>query len=115
MNRIIRKYATIPTLQKLVKDSPVVVFMKGTKHQPQCGFSKAVVNILQLHNVDFKDVNVLDDAETRENCKKMSDWPTIPQVYIGGEFVGGCDVMIGMHQSGELENELLKNGIIKKE
>ena len=85
--------------------------MKGTKHQPQCGFSKAVASIMSIHELDYLDVNVLEDSETRENIKKMSDWPTIPQVYLKGEFMGGCDIMINMHQSGELEAALIAKGI----
>ena len=106
-----QSYATIPELQKLVSNNDIVVFMKGTKHQPQCGFSKAVASIMSIHELDYLDVNVLEDSETRENIKKMSDWPTIPQVYLKGEFMGGCDIMINMHQSGELEAALIAKGI----
>ena len=109
----LRRYATIPQLKKIVQENDIVVFMKGTKQQPQCGFSKAVANIMTIHNVDYKDINVLENSETRENIKIMSDWPTIPQVYIKGEFMGGCDIMINMHQSGELEAALLEKGIKK--
>ncbi|XP_045179837.1 glutaredoxin-related protein 5, mitochondrial-like [Mercenaria mercenaria] len=96
----------------LVKDSKVVVFMKGTADQPRCGFSNAVVQILNFHGVNnFTDHNVLDDETLRQGVKDYSNWPTIPQVYIGGEFIGGCDVMLEMHKNGELIEELKKVGI----
>jgi len=89
--------------------------MKGTPQQPQCGFSRAVIQILELHGVPgdkMKTYNVLEDAVLREGIKEFSEWPTIPQVYVNGEFVGGCDIVIGMHQSGELEKLLDSHGIL---
>ncbi|KAK1925083.1 thioredoxin-like protein [Papiliotrema laurentii] len=98
-----------------VKENPLVVFMKGTPDAPQCGFSRAVCQILDVNGVERKDLkafNCLADNELREGIKEYSDWPTIPQVYIKGEFVGGADIMYSMHQSGELEKLLVKEGII---
>lgn len=80
----------------------IVLFMKGTADFPQCGFSSMVVNILEKIEVDFKDINVLESIELRQGIKDFSDWPTIPQLYIDGEFVGGCDIVKEMYNSGEL-------------
>jgi len=86
--------------------------MKGTPEQPQCGFSNAVCQILRMHGVPpYDSYNILEDEELRQGVKEYSNWPTIPQVYLGGEFVGGCDIMIDMHKSGELIEELNKVGI----
>jgi monothiol glutaredoxin len=85
-----------------VKQNPVVLYMKGTKDMPMCGFSARAVAVLKDAGVSFKDVNVLADPEKREAIKKYSDWPTIPQLYIKGQFIGGSDVMLEMHQKGEL-------------
>ena len=85
--------------------------MKGSPEEPQCGFSKAVVQILRMHGVKYDAHNVLDDEELRSGVKEFSDWPTIPQIYINGEFVGGCDIMLQMHQSGDLVEELKTVGI----
>src|SRR5215475_3166919 len=97
-------------VQQKIKDtigaSRVVVFMKGTKHFPQCGFSARVVEILKRCGAEFKDINVLADAEVRQGIKAFSSWPTIPQVYIDGKFVGGSDILMEMYQSGELEKVL---------
>ncbi|KAF8872845.1 monothiol glutaredoxin-5 [Gymnopilus junonius] len=104
-------------IQTAVKANPVVLFMKGTPAEPQCGFSRAVVQILDLHGVPpekLQTYNVLADQELRNGIKEFSEWPTIPQVYVNGEFVGGCDILIGMHQSGELETLLENNGVIPK-
>ncbi|KAJ8331140.1 hypothetical protein BDV3_002507 [Batrachochytrium dendrobatidis] len=101
-------------IDKAVKEHPVVVFMKGNKASPQCGFSRAVIQILDLQGVkDFKTVNVLSDSEVREGIKEYTSWPTIPQVFLNGEFIGGSDILISMHQSGELETMLAKEGIIE--
>ncbi|KIM70548.1 hypothetical protein SCLCIDRAFT_1206676 [Scleroderma citrinum Foug A] len=84
---------------------------------PQCGFSRAVVQVLDIHQVPLeklKTYNVLEDAELRSSIKEFSDWPTIPQVYVNGEFIGGCDVLLSMHQSGEFEDLLMKHGIIPR-
>lgn len=94
-----------------IKENDVVVFMKGTKHFPQCGFSATVAKILDYLGVDFKDVNVLADADVRQGIKEYSDWPTIPQLYVKGEFVGGCDIVREMFESGELETFLGEKGI----
>ncbi|KAM9090529.1 glutaredoxin-related protein 5, mitochondrial [Neophocaena asiaeorientalis asiaeorientalis] len=99
-------------LDALVKKDRVVVFLKGTPEQPQCGFSNAVVQILRLHGVrDYAAYNVLDDPQLRQGIKDYSNWPTIPQVYLNGEFVGGCDILLQMHQNGDLVEELKKLGI----
>ena len=96
------------TIKNVVENNDVVLFMKGTKETPQCGFSNAVVNTLSFMNVDFKDVNVLDDDKLREGIKIFTDWPTIPQLYVKGEFVGGCDIIQDMYKSGEL-SQILKS------
>ncbi|KAI3364090.1 hypothetical protein L3Q82_010919 [Scortum barcoo] len=99
-------------LGEMVKKDKVVVFMKGTPAQPMCGFSNAVVQILRMHGVDgYAAYNVLEDQELREGVKQFSNWPTIPQVYFNGEFVGGCDILLQMHQNGDLVEELKKLGI----
>ncbi|CAG5928311.1 unnamed protein product [Menidia menidia] len=96
-------------LGEMVKKDKVVVFMKGTPAQPMCGFSNAVVQILRMHGVDnYASYNVLEDQELREGVKVFSNWPTIPQVYLNGEFVGGCDILLQMHQNGDLVEELKK-------
>ncbi|KAI9637966.1 thioredoxin-like protein [Dioszegia hungarica] len=103
------------TIDDAVKANPLVVFMKGTPDQPQCGFSRAVCQILDVQGVpreSLKSYNCLEDQELREGIKEYSEWPTIPQVYIKGEFVGGCDIVLSMHQSGELEKLLVKEGLI---
>ncbi|GFQ97721.1 glutaredoxin-related protein 5, mitochondrial [Trichonephila clavata] len=98
-------------LSDLVKKSKVVVFMKGVPEQPRCGFSNAVVQILNMHGVKYDSYNVLDDEQLRQGIKEFSNWPTIPQVFINGEFVGGCDILLQMHQKGELIEELKKVNI----
>ncbi|KAG9283196.1 glutaredoxin-related protein 5, mitochondrial isoform X1 [Astyanax mexicanus] len=100
------------SLEEMVKKDKVVVFMKGTPAQPMCGFSNAVVQILRMHGVDnYAAYNVLDDQDLRQGVKTFSNWPTIPQVFFNGEFVGGCDILLQMHQSGDLVEELEKLGI----
>ena len=89
-------------IKNIVQQHDVVLFMKGIKIQPQCGFSNALVNILDSLQVEYKDVNVLSDMALREGIKQYTDWPTIPQLYVKGEFIGGCDIVIDMHKSGEL-------------
>jgi len=96
------------SIKSVVESNDVVLFMKGTKETPQCGFSNAIVNTLSFMNVDFKDVNVLDDDDLREGVKIFTDWPTIPQLYVKGEFIGGCDIIQDMYKSGEL-SEVLKS------
>jgi monothiol glutaredoxin len=93
-------------IEKLIGDNKVVLFMKGTKNFPQCGFSARAVEVLKREGVSFETVNVLADPEIREGVKEFSSWPTIPQLYVGGKFVGGSDIMLEMHESGELAKEL---------
>ena len=90
-------------IKSQVDSHKIVLFMKGTADFPQCGFSSMVVSILQKLNADFKDINVLESIELRQGIKEYSDWPTIPQLYIDGEFVGGCDIAKEMYESGELK------------
>jgi monothiol glutaredoxin len=94
-----------------VKSNDVVLFMKGTKDFPQCGFSGRVAQILSYLGIEYKDINVLDDMSVREGIKSYSNWPTIPQLYVRGEFVGGADIVTEMFQSGELEQHLREKGI----
>ena len=91
-----------------IQEHPLVLYMKGTKESPQCGFSAAVVEVLRSYNVPIKDINVLADPEKWAAVKEFSEWPTIPQVYVGGEFVGGCDIVREMHTKGELEAVMSK-------
>lgn len=112
-------------IEKAVHEDPLVVFMKGSPEMPQCGFSRAVLQILQVQGVKpdlVATYNCLEDQELRDGIKEFSDWPTIPQVYINGEFVGGCDIMLNstrshtlttVHQSGELEAMLQKAGLLQ--
>jgi monothiol glutaredoxin len=93
-------------IQQIIKQNDVVLFMKGTPDMPQCGFSMTVSNILKELKVKFNGVNVLADQEIREGVKAFSNWPTIPQLYIKGEFIGGCDIVKEMFESGELKNKL---------
>jgi monothiol glutaredoxin len=98
-------------IAKTVASNDVVLFMKGTSQFPQCGFSAQVAQILAHVGVDYKDVNVLDDMGIREGIKAFSNWPTIPQLYVKGEFVGGCDIVREMFQQGELQQLLGEKGI----
>ena len=98
-----------------VRDNEVVLYMKGTPVFPQCGFSAAVVQILSQAGVKFKAVDVLKDPEIRQGIKEFSNWPTIPQLYVKGEFVGGCDIIKEMHEQGELETFLAERGVAKAE
>src|SRR4051812_34197085 len=98
-------------IQTEIDSAPVVLFMKGTPSFPQCGFSAAVCQALMLSGVQFKGVNVLEDQEIREGVKHFSNWPTIPQLYVKGEFVGGCDIVREMYQSGELQQLFEQNGV----
>ncbi len=93
-------------IENTVKDNRVVLFMKGSKLFPQCGFSAQVVGILKQMNVEFKDVNVLTDPDIRQGIKAYANWPTIPQLYANGKFVGGCDIVSDLYESGELEQIL---------
>ena len=98
-------------IQNQIDNNDVCLFMKGTPDAPQCGFSMAVTNILKLLEVKFQSVNVLEDQKIREGIKVFSDWPTIPQLYIKKEFVGGCDIVKEMYENGELKKILEDNGI----
>ena len=94
-----------------LKDNKVCLFMKGTPDVPQCGFSLAVANVLKHLGVTFKGINVLEDAELREGIKKFSDWPTIPQLYVEEEFIGGCDIVKEMFETGDLQKKLQEKKI----
>ncbi|WP_299776634.1 Grx4 family monothiol glutaredoxin [uncultured Roseobacter sp.] len=98
-------------IQDTITANTVVLFMKGTKEMPQCGFSSRVAGVLNYMGVDFSDVNVLADEGLRQGIKDFSDWPTIPQLYVKGEFVGGCDIITEMTLSGELDTLLEENGV----
>jgi monothiol glutaredoxin len=89
-------------IKTLVESNAVVLFMKGTRRMPQCGFSATAIGILDDLGVEFKDVNVLSDPDIRDGVKRFSDWPTVPQLYVGGEFIGGSDIMQEMHQNNTL-------------
>ena len=97
-------------IDETVKSNDVVLYMKGTKDMPQCGFSSRVAGVLNYIGVDYTDVNVLADEEIRAGIKDYSDWPTIPQLYVKGEFVGGCDIVREMYESGELIEYFNTNG-----
>ena len=98
-------------ISKEIESNEVCLFMKGTPDAPQCGFSMAVANILKVLEVNFKGVNVLEDGNLRQGIKEYSDWPTIPQLYIKKEFVGGCDIVKEMYENGELKKVLEDKGI----
>ena len=100
-------------IENLINENEVCLFMKGTPDSPQCGFSMAVSNILKHLNVDFHGVNVLEDESLRQGIKEFSDWPTIPQLYIKNEFIGGCDIVKEMFEKGELKKILTEKNIIK--
>ena len=99
-------------IEATVKANNVCLFMKGTPEAPQCGFSMAVSNLLKHLKVNFKGVNVLEDPNLRQGIKDYSDWPTIPQLYINGEFVGGCDIVKEMFEKGELKKILSEKSLI---
>ncbi len=98
-------------IQKTIDDHDVVLFMKGDAAFPQCGFSSLVVQVLSQIGVPFKDINILEDNDLRQGIKDFSDWPTIPQLYIKGEFVGGSDIVREMYESGELQQFLDDKGV----
>ena len=98
-------------IKNILEKNEVCLFMKGTPEVPQCGFSLAVANVLKVLEVKFKGVNVLEDPEIREGIKIYSDWPTIPQLYIKGEFIGGCDIVKEMFEKGELQKKLTEKKI----
>ena len=102
-------------INNIVKENNVCLFMKGTPDVPQCGFSLAISNVLKHLEVNFKGINVLEDNEIREGVKTYSDWPTIPQLYIKGEFIGGCDIIKEMFEKGDLQTKLKEKNIPYKE
>ena len=99
-------------IEKQIDENKICLFMKGTPDAPQCGFSMAVVNILKILKVEFKGVNVLENQSLREGIKQFSDWPTIPQLYVKGEFIGGCDIVKDMFEKGELKKLLQEKKLI---
>ena len=99
-------------IKNLIKDNDVCLFMKGTPDAPQCGFSMAVTNVLKHLNVNFKGINILENEQLRQGIKDFSDWPTIPQLYVKTEFVGGCDIVKEMFEKGELKKLLEDKKII---
>ena len=99
-------------IKKLINENDVCLFMKGTPDAPQCGFSMAVSNVLKHLKVNFNSVNVLEDENMRQGIKDFSDWPTIPQLYVKGEFIGGCDIVKEMFEKGELKSLLENKKII---
>ena len=102
---------TVDQIRSDLAENPVVLFMKGTPVFPQCGFSAAVVHVLNHLGVKFKGVDVLQDPALRQGIKEFANWPTIPQLYVNGEFVGGCDIVREMYESGELQELLRGKGI----
>jgi monothiol glutaredoxin len=109
--KIMSEQAVQDWIRKTISNHAVVLFMKGTKTFPQCGFSSQVAQILGHMGVDYKDINVLEDVGIRDGIKSFSDWPTIPQLYVKGEFVGGCDIVREMFQQGELSQLLDEKGV----
>ena len=101
-------------IKKLIQDNEVCLFMKGTPDSPQCGFSMTVSNILKHLSVNFKGINVLEDQNLRQGIKDFSEWPTIPQLYVKNEFIGGCDIIKEMFEKGELKTKLIEKGIVAK-
>jgi len=106
LNRRIKMANVKEQIEKDIKENKVMIYMKGTQDSPQCGFSAQSVNILKSYNIPFQAKNVLEDPQLRQGIKDFTDWPTIPQVFINGEFVGGCDILTEMHQKGELKRLL---------
>lgn len=102
-------------LKALVASKPVMLFMKGSPNEPKCGFSRRVVDILKDLGVEIGSFDILTDEEVRQNMKSFSNWPTYPQLYIAGEFVGGCDIVTEMHKNGELKELLVEKGLFQKE
>jgi monothiol glutaredoxin len=100
-------------IQGLIDSNPVFVFMKGSPSFPQCGFSSTVVAILDHLGVEYDSANILEDPELRQGIKDFSNWPTIPQIYVKGEFLGGCDIAKEMFQSGELKSLLVEKGVLE--
>jgi len=102
-------------VRKEVEENSVLIYMKGTKESPKCGFSAAAVQVLQSYGVPIKDVDILADPEKMQAVKQFSNWPTMPQIFLGGKFVGGCDIIKEMHAKGEIAPLLLKAGAQKAE
>lgn len=98
-------------IKSLINENDVCLFMKGTPDSPQCGFSMTVANILKYLKIDFKGINVLEDENLRQGIKDFSDWPTIPQLYVKGEFIGGCDIVKELFENGELKKIFQEKGI----
>lgn len=105
---------TFDQIREDISSHDIVLYMKGSAQFPLCGFSAAVVQILNTLGVNFKDVDILKDSELREGIKSFTNWPTIPQLYVKGEFVGGCDIIREMYETGELQKLLTDKGILKK-
>ena len=98
-------------IQNIIDENDVCLFMKGSANSPQCGFSMAVSNVLKHFNIKFKDIDVLQDQDIRQGIKDFSDWPTIPQLYVKGEFIGGCDIVKELFENGELKKIFQEKGI----
>lgn len=99
-------------IKKQLSENDVVLYMKGSKTMPRCGFSATIVHVLQNLGIDFKDIDILEDEELRQGIKDFTNWPTIPQLYIKGEFIGGCDIVRQLYQTGELKVILENNNLI---
>ena len=99
-------------IKKFISENDVCLFMKGTPDAPECGFSMAVSNVLKHLNVNYKGINILEDENLRQGIKEFSDWPTIPQLYVKGEFIGGCDIVKEMFEKGELKSKLEEKKIL---
>ena len=95
-------------IKKDINENRIMLYMKGTKEMPMCGFSSTVINILNIYNIDYKTTNVLEDMNIRHELSKLSNWPTIPQLFYNGELIGGCDIAVELHNSGELAKLLEK-------
>jgi len=102
----------LKTIKQTINDNDIVLFMKGNAKFPQCGFSSVVANILGQTGIPFQDINVLEDQDIREGIKQFSDWPTIPQLYVKQEFIGGCDIIKEMAESGELNDLFKEKGLL---
>ncbi|MGL4825080.1 MAG: Grx4 family monothiol glutaredoxin [Alphaproteobacteria bacterium] len=107
--------AIFESIRQQIAEHPVVLYMKGTPAQPQCGFSSVVVQILNQLGITFKGVNVLENDEIRQGIKDFTNWPTVPQLYVKGDFVGGCDIVREMYQNGELRTLLQEKGLLAKD
>lgn len=106
--------AVFERIRQDISDNDIVIYMKGTAVFPQCGFSAAVVQILESLHLPFKDIDVLADPTLRQGIKEFTNWPTLPQLYIKGEFIGGCDIVREMYASGELQALLAKEGLLQE-